>query len=97
MSTELPPGLYDNVKAVALRLALADLTQDDELARQAAIRTELIGLYTASPGLLIGVVGYLLAHFTDGLIRGYGSRPAAVDEITKELAAAVLAAGDAQS
>lgn len=32
----------------------------------------------------------------DGMIRGYGSRAAAIDELTKELAAAVLAEGEEQ-
>jgi hypothetical protein len=88
---QLPPGLYQDVKAVALRMVLTALSADDEAARQAEIRNQLIDLASASPGLLIGVVGYLLSHVADGLERGYGGKAGAIGEVTKELAAAILA------
>ncbi len=82
---ELPPGLFDDVKSVALRLALIEFG-DDPLVRAHALRTELLRIYEASPGLLIGLVGYLLANFTTALEAGYGGKAAAIDEVTKVLA-----------
>jgi hypothetical protein len=92
LKIELPPGLYNDVKAVTLKLALLALADD-----QAALRTELLSIASASTGLLIGIIGYLLAQFADGLERGYGGKAGAIDEVTRELAAAVLADSSGQS
>jgi hypothetical protein len=93
---DLPPGNYDDAKVAALRLTLIALDNEDECARDAALQSEFVRIAQTDLGLTAGIIGYLLRHWTASLERGYGSKTAAVDDVSKELAAAVWAKGKSE-
>jgi hypothetical protein len=90
---ELPPELFNAAKAVAPHAALAALEEGD-------VGSEIEGIVAAGPAVVAGVLGYCIGNFADSIVRGFGGRVAAVDEITRELARATIrpdqieAAGD---
>jgi hypothetical protein len=88
-----PPPLVTtdvNTDEVAIRLILDDL-HDDPLRTIRLVRDLFAILENHGQGTIFAVIGYLLTQVTDGIIRGNGSREAAIDAVTSGLAAAVIA------
>jgi hypothetical protein len=85
---ELPDGLvpaplFNAVKVAALRCALAAMGEGN-------VGSEIESIIDAGPLATASVLGYLIENFTEALERGYGGRVAAICEIKRELARAMI-------
>jgi hypothetical protein len=86
---QVPAEVFNTVKIISLRAALAALEEDDA-ARNIRVGSEIAAIIAAGPFVVSAVLGYLIQNFINGLLGGYGSPEAAAEEITRELARATL-------
>ena len=72
---------------MALRLILLMLTEPDRTCTGRLLH-ELFDVYEKEGlGTIFGAIGYLLNQVVDGLERGYGGTPDAIDVVLEELGA----------
>lgn len=78
------------LQAVALNLLLAGLTGDGRVG------TEVERIIGAGEKVTAGVLGFMTAAASNAYEYEHGSREAAIDAVTADLATVVLAAGEEQ-
>ncbi|WP_245831437.1 hypothetical protein [Mycobacterium terramassiliense] len=79
------------LRAAALGLLLAGLTGDG-----ARVGVETGRIIAAGEKVTAAVIGFLTAHAAEAYTNKYGSQEAAIDAVSTELDAAVLAASERQ-
>ena len=84
-STELQQ--FSALYAAALGLLLAGLTGDS-----ARVGTEIDRIINAGPKVTAAVLGFMTSHASDAFVHKHGNLEAAIDTVSADLAAAVLAA-----
>lgn len=87
MTQPTPPPTFEAAYAVALNLLMAGLTNDG-----ARLDDEVNRLLTAPPKVVGAVIGFLTAHAADAAAHQHGSREAAIDAVSAQLAHLVLTA-----